>query len=421
MKDFMAPIRTSIRVSSLLIGLIVSLFGNSPVAARAADADAFYRPPSPLTPAEHGAVIRSRALTGSAALPSAARNLLVLYHSRSVDGRDIAVSGTIAIPAGEPPAGGWPLTSWAHGTTGIGPACAPSRDTPTGPEHVFLGMKQKLMDDYVRRGYVVVATDYEGLGGPGLHPFLQGTSAGRGVIDIMRAARAMDHAIGARYVVIGHSQGGHADLFAASIGPDYAPELKLLGNVAMAPASHIAATVQGMAAAAKPSYALGYAMYVLQSFASNHPGIDLKKILTPAALAHLPQTRRDCITRTVSQGYWATSIPKQQFLPRADLAPVLKVAAANEPDGLRIAAPTLVVQGTADDTVLPAWTDAVVRSLCERGNGLHYSVYPAATHETIVTQASEQVRNFVDARFAGGAAPGNCGDLPAAAQVPRAQ
>ena len=419
-KDFMALIPTPMPLYSFLFGLAVAMAGTCSIAAPAAEADAFYRPPSPLPPGQPGAVIRSRALTGSAALPAAARNLLVLYHSRGLDGRDIAVSGTIAIPAGTPPAGGWPLTSWAHGTTGIGPACAPSRDTPAGPEHVFLGMKQKLMDDYVRRGYVVVATDYEGLGGPGLHPFLQGVSAGRGVIDIMRAARAIDPAIGARYVVIGHSQGGHADLFAASLGPAYAPELKLLGNVAMAPASHIAATVQGMAAAPKPSYALGYAMYVLQSFASNHRGIDLKKILSAQALAHLPQTRRDCITKTVSEGYWATSIPKDQFLARADLAPVLDLAAANEPNGLRISAPTLVVQGGADDTVLPAWTDAVVRSLCGQGNSLHYTVYPAATHETIVTQASEQVANFVADRFAGAAAPSSCGDLPTAAQAPRA-
>lgn len=412
----MARVRTSIRVRSFLIGAIIALAGSSPIKAQAAESDAFYSPPSPLPQASHGTVIRFRALTGSAALPSAARNLLVLYHSRGIDGRDIAVSGTIAIPAGEPPTGGWPLTSWGHGTTGIGPACAPSRDTPSGPEHAFLGPKQRLMDDYVRRGYVVVATDYEGLGGPGLHPFLQGVSAGRGVIDIMRAARAIDPQIGARYVVIGHSQGGHADLFAAAIGPDYAPELKLLGNVAMAPASHIAATVQGMTLATKPSYALGYAMYVLQSYASNHPSIDLKKILTPQALANLPQTRRDCITKTVSEGYWATSIPRDQFLPRGNLAPLLKVAAANEPNALRIAAPTLIVQGTADDTVLPAWTDAVVRSLCEKGNSLRYTIYRAATHETIVTQAMEEVRDFVDKRFVGAAAPDNCGDLPAAAQ-----
>jgi pimeloyl-ACP methyl ester carboxylesterase len=270
------------------------------------------------------------------------------------------------------------------------------------------------MDDYVRRGYVVVATDYEGLGTPGLHPFLQGVSEGRGAIDIMRAARKIDTRIGARYVVVGHSQGGQADLFAAAIGPDYAPELKLLGNVAIAPASHIAATVMAMTTEPKPSYALGYAMYVLQSFASNHRKVDLSKILVPQALAHLPQTVRDCISKTVSEGYWATAIPKDQFVGGVDLSAVLKIAAENDPSGLRISAPTLIVQGTADDTVLPQWTDAVVRSLCKSGNNLHYTVYPGATHETVVTQAAAEIRLWIDARFADVPGRNNCESLPAA-------
>ncbi len=378
--------------------------------------DAFYNPPSPLPPAAPGTVIRTQPLTNAAALPSAARNVLVLYHSTSIDGRAIAVSGTIAIPRGTPPAGGWPLTTWAHGTTGIGPACAPSRDTPTGPEHLFLGLKQTMMDDYVKRGFAVVATDYEGLGGPGPHPFLQGVSEGRGVIDIMRAARAIEPGIGNRYVVVGHSQGGQAELFAASLGPDYAPEFTQLGNVAMAPASHIAMTVQAMTTEPKPSYALGYVMYVLQSFASNHPTIDLTKILTPQALSHLPQTQQDCITKTTTEGYWATAIPKDQFIPGADLALVLKIAADNDPRTLRIVSPTLIVQGTDDDTVLPSWTDAVARTLCDKGVRLTYTPFAGATHETIVTEASATIRSWIDARFAGTTASSNCAALPSAAK-----
>ena len=394
---------------------LVALAVAAPQIGIATADDAPYPLPVPLAAAEHGALIRTEPLATAAALPGAARNLLVLYHSLTIDGRDIAVSGSIAIPAGTPPPGGWPVTSWAHGTTGIGPACAPSRDTANGPEHTFLGPKQLLMDDYVRRGYVVVATDYQGLGGPGLHPFLQGVAAGRGVLDIIRAARAIDPAIGARYVVIGHSQGGHADLFAAAIAADYVPELKLLGNAAMAPASHIAASVLAMTTAEQPSIALGYVSYVLQSFASNHPTIALDRILTAPALAQLPQTRTDCISKTVSQGFWATAIPRQQFLPAADLAAVLDVAAVNEPDRLSIAVPTLVMQGTADDTVLPAWTDAVVRGLCSRGSALLYTTYPGATHETIVSAAAPQLRDFVDARFAGTPMQSNCATLPTAA------
>ena len=413
----MSPIHLSSVV--LAVSAVASMVGAAPALAQLLPLhqstyldDTFYLPPSPLLQAAAGTVIRSRTLTNSAALPSAAKNLLVLYHSRSLDGRDIAVSGTVAIPAGQPPAGGWPVTTWAHGTTGIGPTCAPSRDTPDGPEHAFLGLKQVLMDSYVRRGYVVLATDYEGLGGPGIHPFLQGESEGRGALDIVRAARSLDSGIGKQYVAIGHSQGGHADLFTAAIGPAYAPELELLGNVAMAPASHIGMTVQGLAASSQPSYALAYVMYVLQSFASNHPSIDLKKVLTPHALAQLPETRQTCITASSSAGYWASAIPKDQFLADADLSEVLKVADVNEPSGLRISVPTLIVQGTADDTVLPSWTDSLVRSLCKNGNNVSYTAYADATHETIPKRSAAQVHSWIDARFAGSSATTGCGNLP---------
>ena len=383
--------------------------------AQTTHAAAFYVPPSPLPVREHGKVIRSRRLTDAAALPSAARNLLVMYHSTSEDGKDVAVTGTIAIPAGDPPPGGWPVTTWTHGTTGIAPLCAPSLDTPNGPEHQFLGMHEVVMDDYVKRGYVVVATDYEGLGPPGLHPFLQGASEAHGALDIIRAAREIDPRIGARYVAIGHSQGGQADLFTAALGPAYVPELKLLGNVALAPASHIAATLQAMMQASTPSYALGYAMYVLESFASNHPGIELNKILTKQELDHLPETLHACITATVSKGYWATAIPKNQFLPGADLTSVLKVAAENEPNELKIGVPTLVAQGTADDTVMPAWTDNVVGSLCKSGTPLEYIVQHGATHETVLTSSTAQMKAWVDARFAGKTTESNCSALPSAA------
>lgn len=94
---------------------------------------------------------------------------------------------------------------------------------------------------------------------------------------------------------------------------------------------------------------------------------------------------------------------------------MLTIAADNDPRTLKIAGPTLVLQGTADDTVLPAWTDAVVRALCRNGTSVAYRVYPGASHETIVTRAAADIRTWIDARFARKKPSGDCADLSSAA------
>ena len=149
--------------------LALSSFGATVVAAAIAAGPAgtaFYTPPNPLPPAPHGSVIWARPFATSAALPSAASNTLVLYHTTALDGKDRAVSGTVAIPKGTPPAGGWPVISWAHGTTGDAPACTPSLDTATAPEHAYLGPVEATLDRAVAQGYAVLQTDYEGQGTP---------------------------------------------------------------------------------------------------------------------------------------------------------------------------------------------------------------------------------------------------------------
>jgi pimeloyl-ACP methyl ester carboxylesterase len=383
---------------------------------------AFYSPPSPLPEAAAGTVIWSRRAPAAIAMPSAQRQHLVLYHSRSIDGRDIAVSGTVYIPRGKPPKDGWPLITWTHGTTGLVAACAPSRDTPRGPEHYSLGPSRAMLDVYVRRGYAVAFSDFEGLGGStAVHPFLQGEAEAHGALDIMRAARQLDPRIGSRYLVMGHSQGGQADLFTAALGPDYAPEFKLLGNVAFAPASQIGDRITDMSKADQPSVALVYAMAFLQGLAANHPQIDLKTLLSPQALAHLDEMKHDCISETLGvsgsrgSGYWPKAVPKDQFLPGADLGPVLLLARANDPDRLKIAAPTLIMQGGRDVTVLPRTNDALARALCQSGNVLSYKVFPAADHEAVVQQGKPEAQAFVKARFAGKPATNNCNALPTAA------
>ena len=375
-------------------------------------------PPSSLRPAAaRGALIWARPFNTAAALPSAARNYLVLYNSRGPDDSDVTVSGTVSIPPGNPPAGGWPLITWTHGTTGLAPRCAPSSDTLDGPEHRYLSITQAMLDAFVKRGYAVVATDYQGFGAAGTQAYLVGLGEARSAIDIMRAARKIDLAIGTRYVVMGHSQGGQADLFTAASGPDYAPEFTLLGNVAIAPASHIGELVQEVVTGSRPSPILPFVTYVLQSFAAYYPEIALERILTPKALEHLPDTWEGCIDDTLASGYWAESIPSRQFVTQPDLGSLLKAAAANEPGQLRIAAPTLLIQGTSDRTIPPKATDAVARDLCRIGNSVSYRTYPDASHEGVLTVAKADIEAWVDAAFAGVKAASNCDEPPSGRSI----
>jgi pimeloyl-ACP methyl ester carboxylesterase len=364
--------------------------------------------------AARGALISARPLSSAAALPSAARNYVVLYNSRAPDDSDVIVSGTIAIPAGNPPTGGWPVITWTHGTTGLAHQCAPSNNTIDGPVHSNLFTTQALLNAFVRRGYVVVATDYQGFGGSGIQAYLVGIGEARSAIDIIRAARKVDLAIGTRYLAMGHSQGGQADLFTAAIGPDYAPEFTLLGNIAIAPVSHIGELVQQVVTGSHPSPILPIVTYVLQSYAAYYPGVALERILTPKALEQLSNTRDECIDAALASGYWADSVPRRQFVTHPDLGPLLKAAAANEPGQLRIIAPTLLIQGTNDQTIPTKATDAVAGDLCRVGNSITYRKYSDDSHEGVLAVAKTDIEAWVDARLAGAKATSNCDDLSSA-------
>lgn len=377
------------------------------------DGAAFYVPPHPLPAGKPGSAIWQRPLTGTMALPSAGKNWLVLYRSRDPAAKVVPVSGTVSIPSGVPPKGGWPVINWTHGTTGLAPVCAPSLDTADGPEHPYIQQIQTLLDGFVRRGYAVVATDYQGLGvAAGHHPFLMGEPNGQNALDLLSAAREVAPHLGQRYAVVGHSQGGQASLFTAALGAQYAADFKLVGAIAFAPGSHVAARLDTVMKSTTVELALPYVMYVLESYAEFAPGIDLQHILQPQAIAHLPDLRVSCMTHALSTGYWSKAIAKDQFVARPELAAFLKVGAANEPGKLSIAAPTLVMQGSADTTVRPLDTDDVAKQLCAQKNVLEYKIATGADHDGVMVAEAAYAQSWLDARFAGKPAASNCAALP---------
>ncbi len=374
---------------------------------------AFYTPPTSLPAATHGDVIWTRPLTTSAALPSAASNTLVLYHTTSLRGEDRAVSGMVAIPKGRPPRGGWPVISWAHGTTGDAPACTPSLDTPDGPVHGYLGPIDPVLDSFVAAGYAVVQTDYEGQGTPGIQPYLIGAAEARDTIDMVRAARQLEPRLSKRWVVMGHSQGGHAVLFTLALAPAWAPELQLLGGVAEAPAAYVSPFIASMMKATAPTPAFAFAALFFEAASAADPAVKLDQIFTPAAFALLAQTQDRCSDALYLADSWGGVVPTAAFRTDAAVAPVLRVAAASDAGPLHLSAPLLILQGTADTTIPRVSSDALDRQLCAAGATVRYDVYPGLTHRQVVPASSNEALAWVEARFAGSAAPSNCGGPPA--------
>ena len=159
----------------------------------------------------------------------------MLYGSTGVDGNAVAVSGTVSIPKGKAPKGGWPVITWAHGTTGIADACAPSRDSASNPAHAIIDYAYPLLQRWLKAGYAVVRTDYEGLGTPGDHPYLIGRSEGYSTLDMVRAARKLDKRSARRSSSPATPRAARRRCGRRRSRPSGRPELKVRGTVALAP------------------------------------------------------------------------------------------------------------------------------------------------------------------------------------------
>jgi pimeloyl-ACP methyl ester carboxylesterase len=342
---------------------------------------AFYKPPGHVS-GKHGGLIWARKQTGAGALTPAAYNDLVLYRSTGVDGKPIAVSGAVAVPRGKPPKGGWPILTWAHGTTGIADICAPTR-APVAVRYV-----KSDLGDFLKAGFAVASTDYQGLGTPGTHLYLVGKEEGRSVLDIVRAARQLDPRLGKRVVIAGHSQGGHAALWAAALAPRWTPELSLEGTIAYAPASHIEAQARILSTLSSRAAGLSaLAALIFRGVDAAHPSLSLSSLLTPQAAALYPQTLTQCLGTLAQPAEFGSLTPADLFRTGADLDPTIKLLGQSDPEHLKIRTPLYIAQGTADTTVIPGFTDALDSALTAAGTRVDYKHYPGIDHGGIVSAA----------------------------------
>ena len=353
---------------------------------------AFYATPSPMPSAPPGTVVRSETMAAPFAGSQAWR---VLYTSTSYDGSPVVVSGMVFAPTTPAPAGGRPVVSWAHPTTGIVDACAPSRiDDPYGDV--------QGLQEFLANGWAVVATDYQGLGTDGVHPYLVGSSEARGTIDIVRAASGVPGVDPSqRYAVFGHSQGGQAALFAGQMAASYAPDLQLVAVAAAAPAGQLVELFD-----ADKDTAAGAVLgaYAVESWSANF-GYDVGSVVRSNFERRVASVATKCVVGGSKLDDLRLGIDDLILKGRmwranpSSTPPWSDQFAVNTPGSVPIPVAVLVTQGTDDKIVRPWTTAQLVARYTANGTQISETEMDGVDHMKAGKMSVPYVVPFLQARF----------------------
>ena len=339
-----------------------------------------YEAPDPLPPGKHGDLIWTTEIKTD--IPGA-RAWKVLYRSTDIHDVAVPVSGMVIAPVGKAQAGGRPVVSWAHSTTGIARNCAPSMvDNPAkDASFYFLPDSRDQMNSgipgltrMIAAGYVVAATDYNGLGAPGFHQYMIRPTAARNVLDAAVAAQHIPQAgAGKRVVVLGWSQGGQAAVWAAQIADYVAGSAEILGAAALAPVNAMEQSkieAQMVASGKKlPGIATSETIMAQYAMAVTFPELQLSDVLTPFGIDFIKESAKCQCSHHMGasfgymQAWKGTATRPDPQNQDAWLKRIEQMALGNVPSQ----APIAVYQGDDDPTIFPAATEAYVKKACASG------------------------------------------------------
>ncbi|WP_050406549.1 alpha/beta fold hydrolase [Bradyrhizobium embrapense] len=390
------------RLTGVIIMLVVMLMIVTAavwIACRPATPDAFYSHQLPQD-ARVGTLLKSEPF--SKAVPEGAQGWRILYVTTRV-GKPVVASAVIVV-AKQNAQSPRPIIAWAHGTTGVVSGCAPSV-----MEKPFDNLPS--IDALVREGWAYIGADYPGLGTDGGHTYLVGEDAANAVLDAVRAARQMrDANLGDRLVVWGHSQGGNSALWAGMRVTEYAPELKLLGVAALAPASDL----KGLVSASKGGrFGKIISALILRSYSQAYPDVQVGDYARGVSRLIASDIASRCVG-----GYGAlfsvletNLFPSEGIFSRDPTTGSLgNRLGENTPTGI-IPAPVLIAQGEVDDLVLPEVQKRYVTARCSAGQKIGFRTYAGRSHLSLVgadSPLAPELLSWTRDLFDGKPKEGNC-------------
>lgn len=338
--------------------------------------DAFYDPPAEV-PGGHGRLIRSDAYLGR--LPENGDVTRILYTTRDAVSRPAVASALVIVPKDLPP-GPRPVIVWNHGTTGVAQGCAPSLRDASATRWSIPALEQAL-----KAGWVVVASDFSGQGAPGDYPYLIGKGEARSSLDAVLATSELrsDLTLSPDTVVWGHSQGGHAALWTTAIASEYAPGIDVLGTAVVAPVADPPALARELLSGPPNALLSVLTSWVLVPYSRTYADVHLDDYIAEGSRSIVLEMTQRCPTEpgVVVSVLTALGVSEDRPLYSADLTDGalgrrLAENAMTEPLG----SPLLVAWGAEDEVIPPKLQRDYVEGLCAQGQPVRWATYAGYDH-----------------------------------------
>jgi hypothetical protein len=358
----------------------------------------------------------------------------IAYISSDVNDLKTISTGLLVAPMGPSPKEGRPIVSWSHGTTGSAQNCGPSQQInpvvqlneyylPNGNSWTDYGILS--ISELIKEGYVVVATDYQGLGGGGKHQYAVGQTQGRDAINAIRAAGSVkETGAGKKALLYGWSEGGYSVLSAggskeylAKSGTAY-DGIDIVGVVALSPVnlSGVAqfalsngggntdkAMNEISAPLSKDIFMWGHLAGMMYGLQAAYPEkLQLTDWFTPEGAAVFDQlSNNKCFhvlsdSLTYSYGENFKSLVKE--VPTNTKAWIDAMIVGGIPSNTP-AAPVLMFRGTKDAVPKPM-VDIYEAEMCKIGANIKHIELDGATHFTSPVEAQKTFLPWINDRFA---------------------
>ncbi|CAN5466062.1 prolyl oligopeptidase family serine peptidase [soil metagenome] len=345
-----------------------------------------------------GGLISSVPLDPALSIRGAANAYRILYST--LDQHDSAAVSTAAVfvPGSTPPPGGWPVVAWAHGTVGLGDDCTPSALPRSERDNEYLS-------HWLDQGYAVVATDYTGLGTPGLMSYLNSVATAHGVVDSVVAAQGMDLPLSPQWAVVGQSQGGAAAVDTARRATEFSrgSGLDYRGVVATGTPANINKIIER----AGPDFvvpevgpaASAYTAYIVAALREARPDLGIDTVLSPAGRDAALRAETLCFQPLADE---LSALTPAQFFS----APLASIPGINEALAQYMGTatsgydrPIFLGVGLLDRDVPPSSTLTFYDELVANGQNVELRVYPDQDHSGTVLASMADSTPFLQRNF----------------------